>query len=164
MAKAKDKIPAGYATLTSHLIIKDAAKAIEFYKKAFDAEEVGRCHSEDGRIIHADLKIGDSHVFLCDEFPEYECGLSPQTLKNAHATVHMFVTDVDKAYQKAVDAGAQAVMPPTDMFWGDRYGRLVDPFGQPWAIATRVEDLTPAEIEERQKAFMKEMAGACAQK
>lgn len=164
MAKAKQKVPAGYATITPHLIIKDAAKAIEFYKKAFGAEEISRCEAGDGRLMHADLKIGDSHLFLCDEFPEYECGLSPSTLKNSHAVVHVFVEDVDKAYQRAVDAGAQAVMPPNDMFWGDRYGRLVDPFGQPWTFATRIEDLTAEEIKERQKAFEKEMAAACAGK
>lgn len=153
-------IPTGYNTVIPHLIVKNAPKAIEFYKKAFGAEEVSRCPGPDGRLMHAEIKIGGSQIFLADEFPEYECGLSPESLKNSHATVHLFVEDVDKAFQKAVDAGAQGVMPPSDMFWGDRYGRLVDPFGQPWSIATRKEDLTAEEVEKRSKEFFKEMAAA----
>lgn len=155
MTKSSNPIPPGFPTLTPQLIIKDAAKAIDFYKKAFGAEEMMRMPMPDGRIMHACLKFGDSTLFLCDEFPEHDCGVSPQTLKNAHATMHVFVEDVDKAYQRAVDAGAQAVMPPQDMFWGDRYGRLVDPFGQPWSLATHKEDLTPEEMKKR-------MADACA--
>lgn len=155
MAKTTTPIPPGYHTLTTHLIIKDAAKAIEFYKQAFGAEELTRLPMPDGRLMHAAIKIGDSILFLCDEFPEHECGASAQTLKNAHATVHIYVEDVDQAFQQAVAAGAQTVMPPQDMFWGDRYGRLVDPFGQPWSMGTHKEDLTPEEIKER-------MATACA--
>lgn len=155
MTKATQTIPQGISRLTPHLIIKDAARAIEFYKKAFGAEEMVRMPMPDGRIMHACLKFGDSTLFLCDEFPEFECGASPQTLKNAHATMHLFVEDVDKAFQKAVDTGATAVQPPEDMFWGDRYGRVVDPFGQPWSLATHKEDLTPEQMKER-------MASACA--
>ena len=144
-------IPEEFGTLPPHLIIKDAAKAIDFYKKAFGAEEVNRMPMPDGRLMHACLRIGDSLLMLCDEFPEHECGLSPQSLKNAHATIHVYVEDVDAAYKKAVDAGAEAVMQPTDMFWGDRYGRLVDPFGQPWSIATHTVDLSPEEMMEKMK-------------
>ncbi len=152
MTKATQPIPPGHHTITPHLIIKNAAKAIEFYKKAFGAEELARVPMPDGRLMHACVKIGDSLLFLCDEFPEHECGASPSTLKNAHATMHVFVEDVDKAFQRAVDAGAEAVRPPQDMFWGDRYGRVLDPFGQPWSLATHKEDLTPDEISERMKS------------
>jgi len=148
MTKATQTIPHGMPTLTPHLIIKGAAKAIDFYKKAFGAEEMSRMPTPDGRLIHACLKFGNSTLFLCDEFPESGCGgASPQTLNNSHATMHVFVDDVDTAFQRAIDAGATAVMPPQDMFWGDRYGRLVDPFGQPWSLATHKEDLTPEEIK-----------------
>lgn len=129
--------------------------AIDFYKKAFGAEEMMRMPMPDGRIMHACLKFGDSTLFLCDEFPEHECGVSPLTLKSAHATMHLFVEDVDQAYQRALDAGAKANMPPQDMFWGDRYGTLMDPFGQPWSLATHKEDLTTEEIKQR-------MESACA--
>lgn len=149
MSKDIKPIPDGYERLIPHLIIREANKAIDFYKKAFGAEELRRIPMPDGRLMHAELKIGNSILFLCDEFPEHECGASPQTLKAAHATIHMFVEDVDKAFQRAVDAGAKAEMPPQDMFWGDRYGRLTDPFGQPWSIATHKEELTQEEIEKR---------------
>lgn len=155
MTKATQPIPPGLRTLTPHLIIKDAARAIDFYKKAFGAEEMMRMPMPDGRIMHACLKFGDSTLFLCDEFPEHDCGVSPMTLKSAHATMHLFVEDVDQAYQRALDAGAKATMPPQDMFWGDRYGTLMDPFGQPWSLATHKEDLTTDEIKKR-------MESACA--
>ena len=155
MTKATQPIPPGFHTITPHLILKNAAQAIEFYKKAFGAEEMSRMPVPDGRLIHACIKIGDSILFLCDEFPESNCGgASPQTLNNAHATMHVFVEDVDKAFKRAVDAGATPAMPPENMFWGDRYGRVVDPFGQPWSLATHVEDLTPEEMKKR-------MASAC---
>ena len=153
MSKSNHPIPPGFHTITPHLIIKDAAGAIDFYKKAFGAEELSRMAMPDGRLIHASLKIGDSVLMLCDEFPEHGAGGgSPNTLNNFHATIHMYVEDVDKAFQRAVDAGAVASMPPQDMFWGDRYGRVVDPFGQPWSIATHKEDLTPEEMHERMKS------------
>jgi len=110
--------------------------------------------------MHACIKIGDSPLFLCDEFPEHGCGLSPESLKNAHATIHLFVEDVDKTFAGAVAAGAKEVMAPQDQFWGDRYGRLVDPFGQPWGLATHREDVSPQEMEKRSKEFYKQMAGA----
>lgn len=154
MSEAKAKIPAGFGRVTPHLVLKNAAKAIEFYKQAFGAEEVSKLMSPDGRVMHATIKIGDSHVMLCDEFPEQDCGvLSPETLKNAHTVMHLYVENVDQAFEKAVKAGAKAIMPPQDMFWGDRYGRLNDPFGQPWSIATHKEDLTPDEINKRMLEF-----------
>lgn len=161
MTKATQPIPPGFHTITPHLIIKDVPKAIEFYKKAFGAEELMRMPVPDGRIMHACLQIGDSKLFLCDEFPEHDCGVSPQTLKNAHATMHVFVEDVDKAYQRAVDAGAKGVMPPQDMFWGDRYGTVVDPFGQPWSLATHQEDLTLDEIKKRMEHACAPTMEAC---
>src|SRR4030095_15647448 len=105
-------------TLTPHLVVKNASKAIEFYKKAFDAEEIGRLAAPDGKsILHADLKIGDSHVFLVDEFPEMDCR-GPQSIGATPVTIHMYVEDVDAAFGKAVAAGAQVKMPLADMFWG----------------------------------------------
>lgn len=161
MSTAKEKVPADFGTVTPHLVLKNAIKAIEFYKQAFGAEEISRLMSPDGRVMHADIKIGNSHVMLCDEFPDQDCGvLSPETLKNAHAVMHMFVEDVDQAFEKAIKAGAKAIMPPQDMFWGDRYGRLNDPFGQPWSIATHKEDLTHEEINKRMSEFACAPAGA----
>jgi PhnB protein len=140
-------IPPGFHTVTPHLILRNAAAAIDFYKKAFGAEELSRMPMPDGRLMHASIKIGDSIVFLCDEFPEHGCGLSPQSLKDAHATMHVYVEDVDASFKRAVDAGAEPVMPPQDMFWGDRYGRILDPFGQPWSFASHKRDLTEAEVK-----------------
>lgn len=157
MTNKVQPIPTGFSTLTPHLIIKDAAKAIEFYKKAFGAEELVRMPMPDGRLMHACLQIGNARLMLCDEFPEHDCGngASAKTLGKATATIHMYVEDADKAYQRAVDAGATPSMPVQDMFWGDRYGQVVDPFGQPWSIATHKEDLTPEQIK-------KNMETACA--
>lgn len=116
------KMPKLNQTLIPHLIIKDAAGAIEFYKKAFGAEEILRLPTPDGRLMHASLTIGNSALFLCDEFPEHGCGgASPQTIGNAHATMHLAVEDVDVAYKRALDSGATSAMPPQDMFWGARY-------------------------------------------
>ena len=148
-------IPSGFHTLTPHLVVKGASKAIEFYKKAFGAEEIRRVPGPDGKsVLHADLKIGDSHVFLVDEFPEMDCR-GPQSIGGTPVTIHMFVEDVDAAFSKAVAAGAQVKMPLSDMFWGDRYGLLTDPFGHAWSMASHKEDLTPEEIGKRAQ-------GACA--
>lgn len=149
MSSRVKPIPGGFHTLTPHLVVKGASKAIEFYKKAFGAEEIGRLPGPDGKsIIHADLKIGDSHVFLVDEIPEMNCH-GPQSVGGTPVTIHMYVEDVDDAFGKAVSAGAKVRMPLSDMFWGDRYGVLTDPFGHSWSMATHKEDLTPAEIGKR---------------
>jgi PhnB protein len=144
-------IPEGLHTVTPHLVIKGASEAIEFYKKAFGAVELTRMLAPNGNsIMHAQLQIGDSRVFLVDEAPEMGSrgavigGGSPVTL-------HLYLEDVDATFKEALAAGAQATMPPTDMFWGDRYGRLVDPFGHEWSLATHKEDLTPEEMRERAK-------------
>jgi len=145
-------IPSGFHTLTPHLVVKGASQAIEFYKKAFGAEVITRVLGPDGKsLLHADLKIGDSHVFLVDEFPEMDCR-GPQSIGATPVTIHMFVDDVDAAFGKAVAAGAQVKMPLADMFWGDRYGVLADPFGHAWSMATHKEDLTPEEIGKRAQA------------
>ncbi len=149
MAAAAEPIPEGFRTVTPHLVIRNAAEAIEFYKKAFGAEELCRMPSPDGKtVMHAEIKIGDSVLMLCDEFPQMGAQ-SPQALGGSPVTVHLYVADVDQAYKRAVDAGATAAMPVQDMFWGDRYGKLTDPFGHHWSIATHTEDLAPEDIGKR---------------
>jgi PhnB protein len=148
-------IPAGHHAITPHLIIKGASEAIDFYKRAFGAKELSRMPfpAPDGKVKlgHAELQIGDSRLFLADEFPQ-QGGFAPGT--TSPVTLHMYVTDVDASFAQAVDAGAKAVMPPVDMFWGDRYCRLVDPFGHHWSIAEHLEDLTPEQMKERMGAAM----------
>ncbi len=143
-------IPEGHHTITPHLVVKGASEAIEFYKRAFGAEELSRMPfpGPDGQVKlgHAELQIGDSRLFLADEFPEQGAtgpsGSSP-------VTIHMYVTDADAVFDRAVKAGATRNMPPADMFWGDRYARVVDPFGHHWSIATHLEDLTPEQMQQR---------------
>lgn len=144
-------IPPGCDGLIPHLVCSNCSDAIEFYKKAFGAEEVCRMPSPDGaRIMHAQIKIGDHFVFLADDFPEYCDGKSgtPEALGGTPVTIHRYVEDCDAVYQRAIDAGAAAQMPVQDMFWGDRYGVLVDPFGHTWSIATHLRDLTPEQMTE----------------
>jgi PhnB protein len=154
MAKSKP-IPEGHHTITPHLVIRDAAKAIDFYKKAFGAVELGRMPMPDGKIMHADLKIGDCHLFLAEEFPGMS--KSPLALGGSPVTLHLYVEDVDSFFQRAVGAGAKVKMPIADMFWGDRYGQLADPFGHEWSIATHKEDPTPEEMKKRAEAAMAQM-------
>ena len=147
----------GFHTMTPGLVVKGADKAIDFYKKAFGAEEISRMTGPDGRsVMHAELKIGDSIFFLGDESPD-QGALSPQTIGGTPVSLHLYVTDVDTAFKRAVDAGAQVKMPVTDMFWGDRYGKIQDPFGHGWGIATPKEDLTPEEMRQRTKEFFAQM-------
>ena len=154
MKKQVQPIPPGFHTLTPHLVVKDASNAIEFYKKAFGAQEIRRAPWPDGKsLMHAELQIGDSRLMLVDEFPEMDCR-GPKSIGGTPVTIHMFVEDVDAAFSKAVAAGAEVKMPLDDMFWGDRYGVLTDPFGHSWSLATHKEDLTPEEIAKRvQEAF-----------
>ena len=151
-------VPEGFHTLTAHLIVQDAARAIEFYKRAFGAEELGRMPGPGGKLMHAEIKIGDSIFFLVDEFPEFG-SRSPQALGGSPVTLHLYVEDVDALFNRAVAAGATPQMPVQDQFWGDRFGKLVDPFGQEWSIATHKEELTPEEILKRGEAFLREMGG-----
>lgn len=158
MAKHVKAVPEGCHTVTPHLAVRGADRAIEFYKKAFGAEELMRMPTPDGKtLMHAELRIGDSRIFLSDEFPDMGCR-SPQSLGGATSALHLYVEDVDAAFNRAVAAGAQVRMAVADMFWGDRYGKVVDPFGHEWGMATHKEDLTPEEIRKRADAFFAQMA------
>jgi uncharacterized glyoxalase superfamily protein PhnB len=152
MKNTNKPIPEGFNTLTPHLVVKGASKAIDFYKKAFSAEEIRRMPGPDGKsIMHAELKIGNSRLMLVDEFPEMNAR-APESIGGTPVTIHMFLKDADLVFKRAVDAGAQVRMPLADMFWGDRYGVLADPFGHLWSIATHIEDLTPEEIGKRMQS------------
>ena len=140
-------VPEGLHTVTPHLTCAGAAAAIEFYKRAFQAEEVARMAAPDGKLMHAMVRIGDSAVMLVDEFPD--CGaVGPKTLKGSPVTLHLYVDDVDTFVGRAVGAGAKITMPLADMFWGDRYCQLEDPFGHRWSVATHIRDLTPEEMQQ----------------
>lgn len=149
-------IPEGYHTLTPYMTVSDAASAIEFYKQAFGAVEKGVMKGPDGKVMHAELRIGDSLFMLADEFPQFG-SLSPQSTGGSGAGLHVYVEDVDSAFDRAIGAGATIEMPVSDMFWGDRYAKLMDPFGHKWSLATHVRDMSPEEIEEAQEEFMKQM-------
>jgi len=142
-------IPNGFHTVTPHLVVKGASAAIEFYKKAFGAEELSRLAAPGGQtIMHAQIKVGDSIIMLVDEFPQMGCK-GPLTLGGTAVFLHLYVENADAAFARAVAAGATSVMPVNDMFWGDRYGVVTDPFGHAWSLATHKEDLTPGQIAER---------------
>jgi uncharacterized glyoxalase superfamily protein PhnB len=145
-------------TLTPHLVVKDGAAAIEFYKKAFGAVEECRMHMPGTtQVMHAGLRIGDSLLMLGGEFPGSECGAkSPLTLGGTAVTVHIRVDNVDAAYQQAIAAGAQEIMKPADMFWGDRYSKLRDPFGHEWSIATHIRDMSPEEMQKAAEEFFRQ--------
>jgi uncharacterized glyoxalase superfamily protein PhnB len=155
MAGTTKPVPDGYHTITPHLVIKGASEAIEFYKRAFGAQEHCRmpmpCAEGKVQIGHAELQIGDSRLFLADEFPEYGSvgpnGSSP-------VTIHLYVEDADAFFNRAVEAGAKVAMPLENAFWGDRYGKLIDPFGHHWSVAQHLEDLTPEQMQERMAAAM----------
>ncbi len=158
MKNTTKAIPDGFNTLTPHLVVKGASQAIDFYKKAFGAEEMKRMPGPNGKsIIHAELKIGNSRLMLVDEFPEMNAR-GPETIGGTPVTIHMFVEDADAVFNRALDAGAQVRMPLADMFWGDRYGVVADPFGHLWSIATHKEDLTPEEIGKRMQGAFSESA------
>jgi len=129
-----------------HLVCEGAADALEFYKKAFNAVETMRMPGPNGRLMHAAMTIGESTLMLADDFPEYG-GLGPKALKGSPVTLHITSPDVDAAFKQAVDAGASVRMPPADMFWGDRYCQVTDPFGHHWSIATHIKDMTPEEMQ-----------------
>lgn len=152
-------IPDGFRTITPHLICRDAKKAIEFYKKAFGAESLRTLSMPDGKIMHAEIKVGDSILMLGEEAPDWKV-LSPLSLGTSPVVIHLFTNDVDAVYQKAVSAGCTATMPVMDQFWGDRYGQVVDPFGHRWSIATHKEDLSDEEIAKRGRAAFEEMSKA----
>ena len=150
-------VPEGYHTLTPYLAVDDAAKAIEYYARAFGAKERVRMDAPDGKIGHAELEIGDSLVMLSDPFPQASTR-SPSDLGGTSASVFMYVEDVDAVVKKAVAEGATITNEVEDQFWGDRFGTITDPFGHVWAIATHVEDVPPEEMAERAKAAMAAMS------
>lgn len=151
MTKTKP-IPEGMHALTPHLTCAGADQAIEFYKKAFDAVEVMRLPGPGGKVMHAQLRIGDSVLMLADEFPEH-CS-QHEFLKGSRVTIHLCVENVDAVVEAACAAGATVTMPVADMFWGDRYGRLLDPYGHHWSVATHLRDMTPQEMMEAMGACM----------
>jgi len=146
-------VPSGYHTVTPYLIVKDAAPAIEFYKQAFGATELFRMPGPDGRISHAELQIGDSRLMLASEFPQMGAR-SAESIGGTPVTLFLYVEDVDALAAQATAAGATVLSPVKNMFWGDRYGKLADPFGHRWDIATHVEDVAPEEMPKRAAAAM----------
>jgi uncharacterized glyoxalase superfamily protein PhnB len=142
-------IPEGMRTVTPHLICAGAADAIEFYRKAFGAVELSRMPGPDGKVMHASIRIGDSVIMLNDEFPDWG-SFGPKSLKGSPVIIHLYVENADATFEQATRAGAKVTMPLDDAFWGDRYGKLEDPFGHHWSIGTHVREVTP---EEMQKAM-----------
>jgi PhnB protein len=139
-------VPDGMHTVTPHLVCNGAADAITFYKQAFGAVELGRLPGPQGKLMHAMLRIGDSAVMLADEFPDYG-SFGPKSLKGSPVTIHLYVEDVDATVKRAVAAGAKITMPVDDMFWGDRYGKIEDPFGHHWSVATHIRDVSPEDMQ-----------------
>jgi len=154
-------IPEGFHSITPQLTCRDAARAIDFYKEALGAKELTRMAGPNGKVMHAELQIGDSRFMIGDEFP----GMSAAPNSSALHSTSLFVytEDVDSAFNRAVKAGARADMPPSNMFWGDRYGKFTDPFGHQWGVATHVEDVAPAEMQRRSEEWTKQMAKAAGQ-
>ena len=163
MAGKVNPIPKGYHSVTPYLVLDDASRAIEFYKKAFGAQEIMRMQGPPGKIAHAEIKIGDSPVMISDEMPGAS-DRSPKSLGGSGVGIFLYVDDVDSVFKQAVSAGAKSEMAPEDMFWGDRFGKLVDPFGHHWALATHIEDVAPEDMEKRGKEAMAKMAQAAGQK
>lgn len=161
MAGKVKAVPAGFHSITPHMVVRGAGKAIEFYKKAFGAEVVMTMPGPDGKsIMHGELKIGDSHLMLCDEWPGSDHCKSPAQLSGTSVTLHLYVEDVDAFVAKAEKAGAKVTMPVMDAFWGDRYGKLRDPFGHEWGVATHIKDMTPEECVKAGQEWMAQM-GEC---
>ena len=159
MAKSTTPIPPGFHTLTPHLTVKGgAAKYVDFLQRAFGATEARTSPGPGGKLMHAQVKIGDSILMFADDFPEF--GYPSIAEGNLPLVLSLYVPDADAAFDRAVKAGCTVTLPLDNQFWGDRYGQVKDPFGFTWAIATHAEDLTPAEIQERQAKFMSKGGGA----
>ena len=159
LSVAVKPIPEGFHTITPYLTVRGADRAIAFYRKAFGAEVLGRMNGPDGKsVVHAELKIGDSRLFLGDEVPGMECS-SPETLGGSPTGIYLYVRDVDETFRTAVAAGATVKRPVEDMFWGDRSGSILDPFGHKWDLATHREDVPPEEMQRRGQEFFKKMEG-----
>jgi PhnB protein len=148
-------IPRGMRSVTPHLVCAGAADAIDFYKRGFGAVEEGRLPTPEGKLMHAQIRIGDSAIMLVDEAPQWGM-LGPKALKGSPVTIHLYVEDVDAFVARAIAEGAKVKMPVSDMFWGDRYGVLEDPFGHNWSVATHQRDLSPAEIQAAAKTICSE--------
>jgi len=147
-------IPAGYHSVTPSLVVRDGKAALEFYKKAFGAQELSAMYGPDGKtLMHAEIKIGDSIVMLGGESPEMGAN-SPQALNGSPVSLYLYVDNCDAWFKRAVDAGARPTMPPADMFWGDRHAKVTDPSGHNWGILTHQEDVSPAEMDKRVKEWM----------
>jgi PhnB protein len=160
MAKAASPIPPGFHTITPQLSVKGAAKYSEFLQEAFGGVEIARSPGPGGKLMHVEVRIGDSILMFNDQFPEF--GAPASVEGNYPISFHVYVPDVDALWQKALAAGCTATMPLSDAFWGDRYGHVKDPFGFNWALATRKEELTPAEMAERQKQVFSQGGGGAA--
>ena len=145
-------IPDGYTSLTPYLVCKGAAKAIDFYRNAFGAEETVRMPGPDGQVMHAEVKIGNAMLMLADENPQ-RGALSPESIGGTASSIMFYCDDVDAVFRRAVSLGATSEVEPTDQFWGDRMANLVDPFGHKWAIATHKEDVSPEEMMKRMQAM-----------
>jgi PhnB protein len=161
MAKSRKKVakkskvspvPKGYHTVTPGLALRDTAGAIDFYKKAFGAKEKGRMPGPDGKIMHAELRIGDSSIMVGEEMPQMG-NPSPATLGGSPVSLYIYVKNVDKAFEQAVNAGATVEMPVADMFWGDRYGAVKDPYGHKWGLATHKRDMSPKAMKQAAEEF-----------
>jgi PhnB protein len=150
--KKVEPIPKEYSGVTPYLSVNDAAGAIEFYKRGFGATEIMRLPDPNGKIGHAEVKIGNAIVMLADEFPEHG-HVSPKTLGGSTVKLHMYVEDVDAFFEKAAAAGAKVLIPIADQFYGDRSGRLEDPFGHVWLVSTHIEDVAPEEMQKRMEAY-----------
>jgi PhnB protein len=146
-------VPKGYHTATPYLTVSDGMAALEFYRRAFGARETERMPGPGGKVMHGELRIGDSVIMLSDEIPGMSTCKAPTSLGGTTGSVFLYLPDVDKTFQQAVAAGCKVLMPPTDMFWGDRFGKLEDPFGNQWGLATHKEDVPPAEIARRAAAM-----------
>jgi len=155
-------VPKGFRTVTPALTIAGCGKAIEFYKKAFNAKELMRMPMPDGRVAHAEIKIGNSIIMMSDEWPDMGA-LSPKSIGGTGSSIMLYVRNCDRVFKRAVKAGATANMEPVDMFWGDRFSKVTDPFGHAWSIATHKEDLTPEQLTERSQKWMAEMAAQSGQ-
>ena len=153
MPEQVKRVPEGFHTVTPHLVIRDAAKAIDFYTRAFGAEELVRMPGPEGKLMHAEIKIGDSILMISDEFLEWGAK-GPEAIGGSPVTINLYVEDSDAVFNRAVEAGATVRMPLADQFWGDRYGQLVDPFGHVWSVATHIKDLTPEEMSAAAAAAM----------
>lgn len=156
-----EAVPARLGSVSSYLVIRDCARALEFYGRAFGAKELTRMSGPDGKVMHAEVRIGNRVVLMAEEMPAVGYG-SPESIGGTTVTLMLYVPDCDKVYARALEAGARELRPPEDMFWGDRYSQVLDPFGHRWAIATHRADLTKKQLEAAQADFMAKMAGGSA--